>query len=493
MADETPLAYRAVRGGLLVALSSYWTLGLGFLINIILTRLLSPEVFGTFALATFFAQLLRLQTKLGLNYAFGQHKKTDGESVGTYAALDIAAALCGLLLMGLAAPLLRLLGYDRLVVQAALVLALAACMEGVASIAGTLLEKELHFGIISLYQFIIFPLSYIPALWLATHGGGVWSLVSQTTTYSFLWLGIWLVLRRRESQLWEEPWRFRPDLARHFLRFGATTGLWLMAGMLFAQLDNFFIGTFAGVTALGYYDRAYRMAQWPGLMFNAVLLRPAFYTYARLQDDRPRLQKTATMLTWAIGMVAIPLAVAVFIAAPEIITLLYGERWMPSALFLQILIAFFAVRPHLENAGVLLNAMGRPARAAALLWAQVGILGLAGLPLTLRWGALGTCAAVGLALLVGLGLAYRYIRQELGANPTSVLVVPLLAGGVAMVGYVLALRFLPLESLGLIARLIVKAACAVLAFYALAFALRPRETGERARYVWALVRKSRRV
>ncbi|MCS7283191.1 MAG: oligosaccharide flippase family protein, partial [Anaerolineae bacterium] len=399
--NEQPLAYRAVRGGLLVALSSYWTLGFGFVVNIFLTRILSPEDFGTFNLGMFFAQLFRLQTKLGLGYAFGQYKQTTGESIGTYAALDAMAAFSGLLLMGLAAPVLRLLGYDRSVVLAALFLALAACMEGVASIAGTLLEKGLHFGTISLYQFIAFPISYIPALWLATHGGGVWSLVSQTTTYSFLWLGLWWILRRREPRLCEEPWRFRPDLARHFLRFGATTGLWLMAGMLFSQLDSFLIGTFAGVTALGYYDRAYRMAQWPGLLFNAVLLRPAFYTYARLQDDYPRLEKTATMLTWAIGMVTIPLAIAVFIAAPEIITLLYGERWLPSALFLQILIAFFVVRPHLENAGVLLNATGKPARAATLLWAQVGILGLAGLPLTLRWGALGTCAAVGLALGVG--------------------------------------------------------------------------------------------
>ncbi len=487
--SEPPLAYQAVRGGLLVALSSYWTLGFGFVVNIILTRLLSPEAFGAFALAMFFAQLLRLQTKLGLNYAFGQHKKTDGESLGTYAALDAAAALCGLLLMGLAAPILRLLGYDRQIVLAALVLALAACAEGVASIAGTLLEKGLHFGTISLYQFITFPLSYIPALWLATHGGGVWSLVSQTTTYSFLWLGLWWVLRRREPQLWKEPWRFRPDLARHFLRFGATTGLWLMAGMLFSQLDNFFIGTFAGVTALGYYDRAYRMAQWPGLLFNAVLLHPAFYTYARLQDDRPRLEKTAMMLTWAIGMVAVPLAIAVFITAPEIIVLLYGERWLPSALFLQILITFFVVRPHLENAGVLLNAMGKPGRAATLLWAQVGVLGLAGLPLTLRWGALGTCAAVGLALLVGIGLAYRYARQELSVNPASGLVVPLLAGGVTLLGYALALRFLPLENLGLLLRLLVKGACAVLVFYALAFALWPKETRERVKYIWRLVRE----
>ncbi len=490
MADDAPLAYRAVRGGLWVALSSYWTIGFGFVANIILTRLLSPEAFGTFALAMFFAQLLRLEPKLGIGYAFGQYRETSGETVGTLLGLNVPIILGGFLLTLLAAPVLVRLGYETLVAQVAIVLALAAMMESAGGLAGIVLDKELRFGPTSLMQSLAFPLSYIPAFWLATHGGGVWSLASQTLTYSILLLiGAWWILGHQLPGIFRTPWRFNPLLAQRFLRFGAGVGLWLMAGMLFSQLDNFLIGTFAGVTALGYYDRAYRMAQWPGLLFTTLLSRTAFYTYARLQDDRPRLEKTATMLTWAVGMVAVPLAIAVFIAARDIVVLLYGERWLPSALFLQILIAFFVVRPHLENAGVLLNAMGKPARAATLLWAQVGVLGITGLPLTLRWGALGTCGAVGLALLVGIVLASWYIRQELSTNVGSSLLVPLLAGSTTLLGYALLLRWIPLGGLGLLARLLAKAAWTFLAFYALAFALRIRETGERARYVWRLIRE----
>src|SRR3990172_9176950 len=61
-----PMAYRAVRGGLWVAASSYWTTGVGFAATLVLTRLLAPEVFGVFALGTLFAQLVRLLPKLDL-------------------------------------------------------------------------------------------------------------------------------------------------------------------------------------------------------------------------------------------------------------------------------------------------------------------------------------------------------------------------------------------------------------------------------------------
>ncbi len=486
--SEAPLAYRAVRGGLWVALSAYWTLAFGFAANILLTRMLPPEAFGTFALATFFAQLLRVQTKLGLGYAFGQYRETSGASIGTYAALEAVAAFSGLVLMGLASPLLRVLGYEDSVILAALVLSVAALLEGISSIAGTLLEKGFRFERTSLYQSIVFPLSYLPAFWLAAHGGGVWSLVAQTLTYSLLGLGLWGIARREMAHLWKAPWGFRPDLARYFLRFGAATGLWLMAGMLFSQLDNFLIGTFAGVTVLGYYDRAYRMAQWPGLLFNAVLTRTAFYTYARVRDARARLEKVATIVTWTISITAIPLALAVFIAAPELIELLYGKRWLPSVLFLRILIAFFVIRPHLENAGVLLNAVGRPGQAAKVLWIQVAILGMAGLPLTWRWGALGTCGALGLALGIGALVSYFYVRGEIDGRVGFSFGVPLLAGAMSWLGFMLVRPFVPPGDLTLAVRLILKIAYTFLSFYAIILALQLQAIKSHAGWIQKLVR-----
>jgi len=57
---DTPLANRAVRGGLWIGASAYGTIAFGFAANIVLTRLLSPQAFGEMALALFFAQLLRV-------------------------------------------------------------------------------------------------------------------------------------------------------------------------------------------------------------------------------------------------------------------------------------------------------------------------------------------------------------------------------------------------------------------------------------------------
>ncbi len=487
MADETPLAYRAVRGGVWVALSSYWNIGFGFVANIILTRLLSPEAFGTFALAMFFAQLLRLEPKLGLGYAFGQYKETTGEAVATYALLDIGAGLSGLVLFLLVAPLLGFLGYSSLVVVVGAALAAVAMVEGIGGVGGALLERELRFAPVSLVQGVAFPLSYAPAFWLATHGGGVWSLVAQNLTYNLLSLvGIAGFVWSWLPHIWQVRWRFSPLLAQKFLRFGIVVGVGMLAGMLLTQLDNFYIGTFVGVTVLGFYDRAYRMAQWPGLLFNAVLARTAFYTYARLQEDKERLQKTVTMVLWLIAIVALPLALVLFVAAPDLIVLLYGERWLPSTLFLRILVVLSVARPFWENAGALFVGLGRPELTTKFTIIQALVLVITGLPLTLAWDATGTCFAVGLAAIAGVLLFYYNMQAEVSLNLWSVLSGPVLAAGLTLLGYVAINRLTGLNDLWLWMRVLVKAGYAVAAFVGLIFLIQPQATRERLQYVWRL-------
>ena len=74
-----------------------------------------------------------------------------------------------------------------------------------------MLEKELHFRQTSLIQSVVFPLSYAPALWLALHGGGVWSLIAQSVTYNALSLVVvWWTVRRIMPWLWQSRWRFDP-------------------------------------------------------------------------------------------------------------------------------------------------------------------------------------------------------------------------------------------------------------------------------------------
>lgn len=489
--SETPLAYRVVRGGLWVMASSYWQIGFGFVANIFLTRILFPEAFGTFALAMFFAQLFRLQPRLGLSRAFAQHPESSGQALGTYAVLESLAALGSIALGLLAVPVLLWTGYGADVTRVSFVLLLAAVLESFAGVGNTLLDKELRFGQSSLVQSIAFPLSYASAFWLAINGGGVWSLVAQTFTFSLLSLvGIWWVLVHNLPYVRSQSWQFDRALARRFLRFGLTVGAVAFVGMLLTQLDNFFVGTFVNKTELGYYDRAYRLAQWPVLLLNALLTRAAFYTYARLQGDPVRLRKTAEMVLWLVITVSMPVMVTLLVTAPDLLTLLYTERWLPSTIFLRILVVFALVRPLMMNANTFFIAIGKPGLIARYNLMQLAVLALAGYPLTLYWGALGTCLAVGLMLVVGLALSYWRMAAEIGVNLVRFLLPSAVVAGILLVGYWWLNRYTGLTELSLAIRVVLKSGYAVGGFAVLILLVEPRASRGRLVYVMRLMGQS---
>ncbi len=489
-----PLVSRLLRGGLWVLLSSYWMLGFGFAINIVLARLLAPEVFGSFALALFFAQVLRLQNKLGIAHAFIQRPGLSDEALSTFVLLELAAALAGLLLTLAAAPLLLWAGYSLQVVQVVLALAVAALFEGVGGTGNIILEKLLRFRQVSLMQSILFPLSYVPVLWLALRGAGVWSLAAQPLVYYVLQTGgaLWLLRAAvLPGRLSLRGWRFDAALARHFVGFGGVVGLGLLATTLLTQLDNFYIGSFVGLGVLGLYDRAYRLAQWPGLLLSNVIKRTAFVAYARLQDDHARLRQAAELVLWLIGVVALPLALALFLTAPDLVRLLYGERWLPAAPFVRVLALFAVVQPVWENASQLCVALGKPRLPLRFMGVQAALLALAGLPLTLWGGAAGTCGAVALAFVVGLLLIGRALRHELSLHLGRALALPLLLALVLGAGYLPLAEAVGLHSLPLPWRVLLVGGYACGGCWGLLLLLRPRATVARLRVLWRVGRGQR--
>lgn len=487
---QAPLATQVVRGGAVVALTAYGLTLFGFLSNLFLTRILSPSDFGIFALGLFFFSLLNLRPKIGVDQAFAQRPLTTGETSGTFAVLSVASGAASLLLAFIAAPVLLALGYAPQVIWVMIALAAVGVSDSVMGIAWVQLDKALLFSRVSIVTAIGVPISYLPAFYLALHNGGYWSLVALNATYALLLLvGLWWSFRRNLPQVMRMRWEFSQALAVEFLRFGTVVGLATMAATVVYQFDNFLVGTFVSTATLGFYDRAYRIAQWPTLLVATVLTRPAFYAYSHLQNDLPRLTKTATMSLWLITTLALPVALAIFVTADDLVTLLFGEKWLPSALFVRFLVVYSILRPLLEDANQLFIAVGHPRRTTTVTIGQAAALVLAATPLTLSFGAQGTAVGVGVAFVAGLILTYYFVRRTIPQLSLSqAFLVPAIATAAALGAYLVFSGAFDIALLPLAERVVLKVAFAVSAFYCVMLALRPRLTFERAAYVWRLLR-----
>lgn len=489
MRDGEPLAFRAVRSGLWVLGASYWTIAFGFIANIGMTRLLSPINYGDFALATFFYSVFQLRGKLSLNYAFAQLQDDYDAAAGTYVAVDVLLGLGGLLIMVVAAPVLYSFGYSTAVIGLMLLMALTALVESTSSVFGATLSKQLHARPGSTIASIALPLSYAPAFWLALTGNGQFSLIVQYVAVTAIaQVGIWIYYVRVMRLRTKFHWRFRLATARHLLVFGGLIGTGAFIGVMGSQVDNFLIGTFLGAEALGYYDRAYRTAQWPNLLLSALIAHSAYYTYSRLQNDPMRLQKSVSMIFWICANIALPIALALIISAPDFIHLLYGERWLPSVPLLRILAAVAVVRPIWDNATVLLAAIGQARRVIMLATVQFAILLLAGWPLTILFGASGTALAVALSFAVGIMVLYIVLHSRISIHFVSIFGAPVMAAVATIAVYVVLTRMIDINTVALWPRVLGKGMYAVLAFFTFLFIFQPGETRKRVNYIWQMMR-----
>ncbi len=484
------LAHRAVRGAAYVLAGSYTNMGMGIVYGIIMARLLDPEHFGIFALAMFFVSLLDVRGKLGLDYSFTHRQPTTSELLATHWTLQILASISTLVLVALASLIIRQSNYPQVTPLIAITLASVLIVEAIGTTARAELEKELVFSYTTVVVTVSFFISYLAAIVLALRGFTYWALVAQVAVNTLLnTIGFWWAYRGRMPRA-DFRFHFDSETARWMLRFGGVLALGSIATTVLLQFDNFLVGTLVGAAALGFYAQAYKVAQWPTGLVTHIVSRAALPTYAKLQNDSTRLAKAFEMTLWLILTLATPLALALFVSAPDFIRLIYGDKWLASAILLRFLIGYSVLRPLLDDTGALFTAIGRPRRVTTVLVTQACTLVIFAIPLTLWLGAVGTAIGVGIAFVVGIALTYRFVAQTLAIDLLRLFSQPAIAALGSVAIYFLLTQLLDFNALPLIVRVLFKGGIVASLFLAISLALQQHSLFERIGYIWRLMRSS---
>ena len=486
------LASRAVRGAGVVLLSSYTNMALGIVYGIVMARLLDPAAFGVVALATFFVTLLDVRGKVGLDYAFIHRAETTDELIATHWTLQMGASFLTLILVVIAAGVIAVfdaqLNYPQAVIPIMIALAGALIIEGAGTTARAALEKELVFLRSTVVITGSLLLSYLAAAALAAKGYSYWALVGQLAINAALSsVGFWWSFQRIQHRP-SIRYSFNEDIAKWLLRYGAALVIGSIATVLLLQFDNFLVGTFVGAATLGFYAQAYKVAQWPTGLVTHVVSRTALPTYAKLQADTVRLAKAFEMTLWLILTLATPIALAIFVSAPDFLNLLWGEKWLPSAILLRFLIGYSVLRPLLDDTGALFTAIGKPKLVTLVLITQAITLMVVAMPLTIFYGAIGTAIGVGAAFLVGIVLAYHFVNRTLNIRLRSVFTPPIIATLASVALYFFFSRLVDLNSLPLFLRVMVKGGFTAGAFLLILAALEPHVLLGRVSIIWRLLR-----
>ena len=491
--DSRTLGRLAVRNSVWVGLGSYLNLAVGFISNLILIRFLTPEIFGFFSMATFWVSLFNLRPKVGIHWSSMRQPEINGALLGTYFVVDVATIIGTILLCSLAGLVMLQLGYARMVILAILILGSLDLIVVLVNPLGMALEKELQLSRLTLMGLVGSVITYLVAIVLAASGAGIWSLLATGLIPAAISLvGTYWICKRRLPHVLKLRWRFDKALAVELIKHGLTAGLSSTAlGAIVLQYDNFLVGTFAGYTTLGYYDRAYRIASWTNLLLTLVLVRVGYPIFTKVQNDRLRLAHAVRLSLWVAFSLGSPIALVLCFGAFDLVRILYGPAWLPSAVFLPYLTLYSLIFPFVSVVFWLSVALGHQRVTVILTLTQVVALVAVATPLTWRWGVMGTIAGVMLTMVLAFLLGCVYIFRTLPLSIRETLGVPLLAGLAAALG-LWGLTHLPTwTDWASPVRLVIIGVIGPASYLLVLFLLNPTEFSARLRYLIQLFKPER--
>jgi O-antigen/teichoic acid export membrane protein len=326
-----------------------------FAVFLVLARLLTPEDFGIVAIATVFVALLQLLVEGGFSQALIQRPNLEPGHVDTVFWTSVST---GLLLAGglaLAAGPLSVLYDEPLLARILPVLAVGLFISALGSTQSAQLRRALRFRPLAARAIISNVVAGGTGVVLALLGAGVWALVVQYVVLNAVQtLLLWIVAASRPGlqvsrRHFTDVFGFsRHSLGNSLLQFTNN------------RSDDFLIGAFLGAGPLGLYAVAYRLLTTLNDVINQTLLGVAFPVFARLQHDTARLRSAYCTVLKVGAALAFPGFGFFIIAAPEVVEVVFGARWLPAAPVMSVLAIFGALQTSLMITDSCLNAIGRP-------------------------------------------------------------------------------------------------------------------------------------
>lgn len=375
-----------------------------------LAHLLSPRDFGLASLAVVVAGFATVVGDLGIGGAIVHRQTTSSDELSSlfWLTAGVGLAITGVL-MALAPVIAALFGEEGLTTPIRWI-ALAFIAMPIGAISRGLVEKDLAFRSLAVAEVTAGLSGFTVAVGSAAMGADTLAIVWGFLTLNVVRTLILMVVARR---VWRPSMHFaRADL-KGYLDFGAALAGQRGVNYLAGNADFILVGGLLGPQALGYYALAYNLANVPSARINFVTNQVFFPLFARIQDDQSRVKAGYLRMQTFTTMINAPLVCGLAAVAPLLIPTIYGDRWEPAVVPLQILVGVGLTRAVAGTIGPLLLAKGRS--DLGLRWAL--LVAALQVPAIYIGAEAGTIEAVALgflaAQLIIVVLNYRILVRTL--------------------------------------------------------------------------------
>lgn len=411
-AVRADIGRRTARGGLVTAISQVVKQGLSLLTVLILSRLLTPEDTGLFAMVLVIVGFNNLISDLGLSVATIQRPDINQPQASALFWLNVLLGLGLTVLTAVSAPAVAWFYGEPRLTAPLLVIAITFLIGALSVQHRALLRRQMLFTPLAYIEIASGVISAAVGITGALLGWSYWALVwMQFTLAPVQLIGSWLAC----------PWvPSRPRRAAGvggMVSFGMNLTGFRVVNYISRNLDNVLIGFFYGAVQLGFYARAYSLLVLPLGRINEPLASVAIPALSRLADTPERYREAYRRIVGTLCIITMPLVACLIAASDWAVLVLLGPQWVEASWIFALLGISGVIEPFLYTFSWLFTSQARTReqfRWGLANTAVTVVAILAGLP----WGAAGVAAAYGISgLLVRTPLSFWFVGRR---GPVSI-------------------------------------------------------------------------
>ena len=304
---------------------------IGFVVQLLLARLLMPEEYGLIALVTVVITICDVFVTYGFGNSLVVNKESDQLDFSTCFYFCVALAL--LLYTGLffASPLIASFYRNEQLTLILRVMGLRIPLAAVNSVQHAYVAKRLNFRKFFYATLIGTILSGIGALILAYMGYGVWALVEQYLGHAFVGtVCLWFIVG------WRPTWEFSFARLKAIYSYGWKILAIGLIDNVFARLRSLVIGRMYSSADLAFYNRGYSFPSFGMRMIEPTVNSVLFPTLSRCNDSPAQMRDITRRVMQVSTYVISPIMVGLIVTARPLVLTLLTEKWLPCVVYLQI-------------------------------------------------------------------------------------------------------------------------------------------------------------
>ena len=331
MAEES-LKKKTVKGVAWTSLDQVMTLGFGFVIGVILARLLSPSDYGMLAMIAVFNAIALAFVNSGFGNALIRKPDLTEDDNTTAFSFNIVVAIVMVGVLWIIAPSVARF-YDKPILTSLLrAEAFLLIISSLRIVQNTQLTRALNFKAKMIVNVVSQVIAGVIAIIAAYRGFGVWALVIMHYVSGITGLVLLWVI---------SPWRPRGNWSKASFGYLWGYGSKLLAsGLLNTVYGNIYpiiIGKLFSAADLGQYTRAKGYASIPSQGLTSVLQQVTFPVLSKIQDDDQRLGDSyRRMLRFTVFLV-FPIMIGMAALAYPLVVALVTDKWVQCVPYLQVI------------------------------------------------------------------------------------------------------------------------------------------------------------